>query len=71
VVSYEVVHRNERKRWFVRIGPWNRLVSGRIRVVIGRRMCWSCLGGDRWACIMSDGWQIVWTIGEPGNVTGS
>ena len=71
VVSYEVIHRNERKRWFVSIGPRNRLMSGRIRVVIGRSACWSRLGDDRWSRIMSDGRQAVWTIGEPRDVTGS
>jgi hypothetical protein len=68
VVSYEVVHRNERERWFVSIGSRNRSMSGRIRVVRG--VCRSRLGDDRWACTMSDGRQAIWTIGEPGNVTG-
>jgi len=41
VVSYEVVHRDERKRWFVSIGPRNRPMSGGIRIMVGSRAGWS------------------------------
>jgi hypothetical protein len=53
VVSYEVVHGNQGKRWFVSIGPRNRLMPGEVGVVIGRRARpW--FGDDRWTPIVSD-----------------
>ena len=59
MVSYEVVHWDERERWFVSVGPRNRPVSWGIRVMVGRWAGWSCFSNDWWARTMGDGRQVI------------
>ena len=44
VVSYEVVHGDEGKRWFSRIRPRNGSTSNGVGVVIGSWVRWSGIG---------------------------
>ena len=65
MVSNQVVHRNQRERWFVGIVLRNRLVSRGIGVVMGHRARCSW-----WTRSIGDGWQVTQTIGDSWQVTG-
>lgn len=68
MVGYEVVHRNERRGRFISIRPWDRPMSGRIGVMIGRWARWSDFDYDWRNGIVGDGWQVGQLVSGPRGV---